>query len=151
VSWWQTLLLGTGGAGGGGVLWRFLKSRRLREIAVDVLDGPDDRDNVRVDAIVELRVILDEQRRGYEHLSGRVETLEQTIAGLQSRLAEEQTRAKSLQRQLRDERKVAGARIGELERLLAEARSRIDHLEALLAAYYASPDGQAPGVEVDKP
>lgn len=137
MTWWQTLLAGGTGVGGGGILWRVLKSRKLRQIAVDVLDGPDSS----VDAVAELRVILDEQRRGYEHLAGRVEVLEGTISELEKRLIEEQSKADSLRRQLRDERKKSGARISDLEKQLAAAQHRIDHLEALLEHYQKNPDG----------
>lgn len=149
MTWWQALAAGSG-AGGTGLFWRVLRSRKLRQIAADVLDGPDTKPNADLDALVELRVILDEQRRGYEHLAGRVETLETTIAGLEQRLADEQDRANTLERQLRRERKDAGLRIGELERQLAGAQARIDHLEALLALYQAGgagPDGATPTVE----
>jgi chromosome segregation ATPase len=145
MMWWEALLIGTGGASGGGFLWRVVKSRRLRRLAADVLDGPDGR----LDAINELQIILDQQRVGYEHLSSRVGKLEFTISLLERRLAEEQHKAKTLQRQLREERKTASTRIADLERQLAVARERIDHLEEQLASYRVGPDGPAPEVEAN--
>lgn len=141
--WWQTLLIGGGsGAGGAGLLVKLFRNRRLRKMASDALN-PDPSPS----AIDELRLILDEQRRGYDHLAGRVTNLENTIASLETKLAEERAVAKNLRRQLREERKVSGARISILEKQLGEARARIAHLEDLLEQQ-GGPDGQAPGVEV---
>jgi predicted RNase H-like nuclease (RuvC/YqgF family) len=111
----------------------------VRRIAAEVLNPES-----HPDAVEELRIILDEQRRGYEHLSGRVGALEDTISVLERRLLEEQTKARSLQRQLREERKLSSTRIAELERQLIQAQGRIEHLEEQLAFYHSG--GEPPTV-----
>jgi predicted RNase H-like nuclease (RuvC/YqgF family) len=143
VKWWEATLLGGSGAGGGSLIWRVLRSRKVREIAADVLDGPDGGKS----GLEDLRIILDEQRRGYEHLAERVGTLEETIVSLEERLLEEKNRAETLEKQLKSERKSASAKVRTLEKQLKEARQRIDHLEALIASYHITPDGTAPNVE----
>lgn len=135
MNWWH-LLFGAGGAGGfAAALGKALRSHRLRQIAVDVLDGPD----TKTDAVGELRVLLEEQRKvldthiaSAQYLDARVGALEATISTLERALIEERTKAKNLQRQLRDERKLSATRIAELERQLASAEDRIAHLEAQL-------------------
>jgi predicted nucleic acid-binding Zn-ribbon protein len=93
----------------------------------------------------ELRVILDEQRKGYTHLVGRVERLEDEVAVLNRLLAEARTREQGLERQLREERLASNDRISALHVELDEARARIAELEAQLARY--RPDGLAPLME----
>jgi predicted nucleic acid-binding Zn-ribbon protein len=142
MSWWQMLLVGGGASGSGGLIWRVFKNRKLREIAADVLDPTP-----KTGAVEELRFILDEQRKGYEHLAGRVGALELTISTLERRLIEEQSKARSLQKQLREERKLSGIRIADLERELQAAKTRIEHLEQQLAYYNAGADGSTPSLE----
>lgn len=137
MNWLELLIAGGTGAGGGGLLWRVLRSRTLRKAAAGVID-PDPHPN----AIDELRVVLDEQRRGYEHLTGRVQVLENTISDLETKLNEEQNRAKNLQRQLTDERRKATKRVNELEKALASANDRIAHLEQQLEAAQAAQRGE---------
>ena len=127
---WQTLLASGGGAGVLGAALRVLKSRKLRRIASEAI-SPDDVS--RVDATHELRMILDEQRKGYEHLTGRVARLENELVRLQSALNEAKRRERNLAKQLRDERNLSARRIQELEMQLSEARERIAALEAQLA------------------
>ena len=133
MKWWEALFIGSTGAGGGGLLWRFFQSRGVRKAAAGLID-PDPQ----FSPVEELRLILDEQRRGYEHLSGRVQTLEDTITVLETKLTEEQTRAKNLQRQLTEERRKATRRVNELEKALEAANERIAHLEQQLEAAHAA-------------
>jgi uncharacterized protein involved in exopolysaccharide biosynthesis len=81
-----------------------------------------------------LRVILEEQRTGYDHLSARVQTLEAKVADLETQLAAARSRESELERLLDEERTSAGARIAHLEAALAAAQERITALEAELAA-----------------
>jgi predicted nucleic acid-binding Zn-ribbon protein len=126
---WQELFIGVGGAGGvTAAALRVLRSRKVRRLASDVLDGDD-----RPDALHELKVILEEQRSGYTHLAVRVARLEADVADLSRRLVEARKREKTLETLLRSERRDATARIGQLEHELSEARIRITELERLLA------------------
>lgn len=137
MRWWESLLVG-GGAGGGAlaVARKVLSNRRLRSAVADVLDGDD---GAPVD---DLRVILEEQRKGYDHLVVRVDRLEDEVANLSRKLAEARARERSLEAQLRQERLTSAEKIAELRAELSEARARIAELEALLSRHH--PDGQAP-------
>lgn len=130
MSWWQTLVASGGGAGVLGAALRVLRSRKLRRLAADAIN-PDEVS--RVDSTVELRMILEEQRRGYEHLVTRVGRLESDLSRLERALADARKRERDLSRQLREERKLSASRIAELEHQLGEARTRIAALEAQLA------------------
>jgi len=130
MHWWQTLVAGGGGAGVLGFLARATRNRKLRRIAADVI-SPDDLS--RVDSTKELRMILDEQRKGYDHLAARVGRLETDLTRLERALADARKRERDLSRQLREERKLSASRISELEHQLTEARARIGALEAQLA------------------
>jgi predicted RNase H-like nuclease (RuvC/YqgF family) len=139
MSWWEMLLLGGGGAGGvWAVVRKALSSRKLRSVVADVLDGPDNKGA----PVEELRVILEEQRKGYDHLVARVERLENDVATLNRKLAEARLRERNLEQQLKDERQASAERIAELHAELGEARARIAELEAMLARYH--PDGLTP-------
>lgn len=130
MAWWQTLVASGSGAGVLGGILRVLKSRKLRRLAADAIN-PDEVS--RLDSTTELRMILDEQRKGYEHLAGRVERLEGDLVRLERALADARKRERDLTRQLREERKFSASRIAELETQLGEARARIAALEAQLA------------------
>ena len=127
MNWWNALVSGGGAAGVFGALRYILKSRKLRSVAAQVLDPDSD-----TSPLDDLRLILNEQRKGYEHLAGRVTILEHSISNLERKLAEARERERSLQRKLREERKLSGGRIEELERELADAKDRIAHLEEML-------------------
>jgi predicted RNase H-like nuclease (RuvC/YqgF family) len=94
--------------------------------------GEDDSDDVAT-----LRVILEEQRAGYDHLAGRVQTLETRVADLEAQLVAARSREAALEQELAEERATAGARIAQLEAALAAAQERIAALEAELAAALA--------------
>ena len=131
MEWWQALITGTGGVGLTGLLARLWKNRRLRAIAAEVLDPSDSR---QMGVLEELRTILDEQRKGYDHLSTRVSRLEDEVANLERLLASAKQRERKLEQQLKEERKQASTRIADLERELAAAQARISVLETQLAA-----------------
>ena len=114
-----------------GLLARLWKNRRLRAIAAEVLDPSDSR---QMGVLEELRTILDEQRKGYDHLSTRVSRLEDEVANLERLLASAKQRERKLEQQLKEERKQASTRIADLERELAAAQARISVLETQLAA-----------------
>ena len=135
MTWWQTLMAGGGGAGVLGVIGRALQSRKLRKLAAAAI-SPDDLS--RVDTAKELRIVLDEQRKGYEHLATRVDRLETELVRLRISLDEARRRERSLAKQLRDERNLSARRIQELEEQLTEARGRIAALEAQLAEAHAA-------------
>ena len=114
-----------------GLLARLWKNRRLRAIAAEVFDPSDSR---QMGVLEELRTILDEQRKGYDHLSTRVSRLEDEVANLERLLASAKQRERKLEQQLKEERKQASTRIADLERELAAAQARISVLETQLAA-----------------
>jgi predicted nucleic acid-binding Zn-ribbon protein len=81
-----------------------------------------------------LTPILEEQRKAYDHLQTRVDTLEQRVAELERQLVAARQREAELEELLATERATAGERIAALERELAVAEARIAALEAELAA-----------------
>lgn len=84
-----------------------------------------------------LQSVLEEQRRAYDHLTTRVQTLEDRVADLERKLAEARQRERDLEAELESERQAAGERIAHLEAELAVAEARIAHLEDELAAALA--------------
>ena len=81
-----------------------------------------------------LQEILAEQRRAYDHLVERVETLETKVHDMEEMLEASRIREQQLTDQLADERRKYTTRIVQLEAELAAAEIRIAHLEAELAA-----------------
>jgi len=106
-------------------IWRRVHVRLPGGIQI----GDDDSEDVDT-----LRVILEEQRAGYDHLAVRVQTLETRVADLEQQLVAARSRESDLERELAEERVTAGARIAQLEAALAAAQERITALEAELAA-----------------
>lgn len=142
MTWWETVLLGAGGAGGAwAAVRKVLRSRTLRRAVAHVIEPERADDGARVDTVAELRGLLDEQRRVLDahiasagHLATRVGHLEQTVEELRAALDRARTREMELEAELTRERALSGARIAQLERRLADARHRIEELEARLAA-----------------
>ena len=90
-----------------------------------------DEPGAEVDA---LTPILEEQRRAYDHLQSRVDTLEARVAELERQLVAARQREAELEELLAAERAQAGERIAALEAELAAAEARIAALEAELSA-----------------
>lgn len=145
MTWFQAVVGVTGAGGVSGVLWKLLRSRRVRAAVADVLDGQDRGGETHE----ELRSLLYEQRQTLEtlvltsdHLGFRVRTLEDDVAALSRRLAETRRREQNLARKLREERKQSAEQIAALRSELDEARRQIADLEEQLARY--RPDGRVP-------
>lgn len=117
-------ILGAGGGVSGWVVW-YIRSGRA-SLRLSKLFGDERKD------LHDLRFILNEQRKGYDHLVGRVDRLENEVVKLETQLSSARKREESLQRRLRLEKQTSGARIEELERQLCEARQRIEELEQQL-------------------
>lgn len=117
-------ILGAGGGVSGWVVWYIRSGRAARRLSK--LFGAGRKD------LQDLRVILNEQRKGYDHLVGRVDRLENEVVKLETQLSSARKREESLQRRLRLEKQTSSARIEDLERQLCEARRRIEELEQQL-------------------
>jgi predicted RNase H-like nuclease (RuvC/YqgF family) len=80
-----------------------------------------------------MQTILEEQRKGYDHLLDRVVLLENRVADLEQQLIDARRRETDLENELAVERATSGARITELELALEAAKQRIAALELELS------------------
>lgn len=117
-------VLTAGGGLAGWAVW-YVRSGRAQRLAAAF-------SRARYRDLEELKTILDQQRKGYDHLSERVDRLESEVNNLEAELLSARKREKALAKKLRTERLSAGEKIKALELELMEARRRIEELEEQL-------------------